>query len=494
MTTEMIKRAALAVVLAAASGASGYWLSQHRAKSDIPSHAVSSSGLTTNDSRKVLYWYDPMSPTQHFDKPGKSPFMNMDLVPKYADGVGADNSVRIDPLLTQNTGIKFATVERGSLNTGIDAAGSLLFNDRQVAVVQARTGGIVERVYARATNDVISAGAPLADVRVPEWYGAQAEYLALRKAGDAGLAAAARTRLRQLGMSEAQIARTEMSGEPQAMVTISLPLSGVLQEIGVREGMTVMPGQTLARINGISSLWLEAEVPEAQAAGLALGATISATFTAWPAHEFHGRIVALLPVLDREARTVRVRVELPNPDATLRPGMYAQVHINETTSSGTLWIPSEAVIATGKRSLVIIAEGDGHFRPAEVKTGREAEGKTQILDGLKEGERIVDSGQFLIDSEASLEGVLARMDSPPQANARSIYQAQGTVEAISTNEVTISHGPVPTLGWGAMTMPFKLANRMLVQGINVGDTVNFAFHESDGGMVVERMQRMGGDR
>lgn len=494
MTTEMIKRAALAVVLAAASGVSGYWLSQYRAKSDIPSHAVSRSGLTANDSRKVLYWYDPMSPTQHFDKPGKSPFMDMDLVPKYADGVGVDNGVRIDPLLTQNTGIKFATVEKGSLNTGIDASGSLLFNDRQVAVVQARTGGIVERVYARATNDVTSAGAPLADVRVPEWYGAQAEYLALRKAGDAGLAAAARTRLRQLGMSEAQIARTEKSGEPQAMVTISLPLSGVLQEIGVREGMTVMPGQTLARINGIGSLWLEAEVPEAQAAGLALGATVSATFTAWPAHEFHGRVVALLPVLDRETRTVRVRVELPNPDAKLRPGMYAQVHINETISSNTLWVPSEAVIATGRRNLVIIAEGDGHFRPAEVKTGREAEGKTQILDGLKEGERIVDSGQFLIDSEASLEGVLARMDSPPQANARSIYQAQGTVEAISTNEVTISHGPVPTLGWGAMTMPFKLADRMLVQGIRVGDTVSFSFHESDGGMVVERMQKMGGDR
>lgn len=494
MTTEMIKRVALAVALAAASGVSGYWLSQYRAKSDIPSNAVSRSGLTTNDSRKVLYWYDPMSPTQHFDKPGKSPFMDMDLVPKYADGVGADDGVRIDPLLTQNTGIKFATVERGSLNAGIDATGSLLFNDRQVAVVQARTGGIVERVYARATNDVISAGAPLVDVRVPEWYGAQAEYLALRKAGDAGLAAAARTRLRQLGMSEAQIARTEKSGEPQAMVTISLPLSGVLQEIGVREGMTVMPGQTLAKINSIGSLWLEAEVPEAQAAGLALGATVSATFTAWPAHVFHGRVEALLPALDREARTVRVRVELPNPDAKLRPGMYAQVHINETTSSSTLWVPSEAVIATGKRSLVIIAEGDGHFRPAEVKTGREADGKAQILDGLKEGEKIVVSGQFLIDSEASLEGVLARMDSPPQANARSMYQAQGTVEAISANEVTISHSPVPALGWGAMTMPFKLADRMLVQGIKVGDTVSFAFRGSDGGMVVERMQKMGGDR
>jgi RND family efflux transporter, MFP subunit len=398
--------------LVALGAAAGYWFATSRSAGHGNPSPVTHTGPAADASgRPVLYWYDPMKPDQHFDKPGKSPFMDMELLPKYGSADSeADNGVRIDPRLIQNTGVRLASVEKGRLARGLEAVGTLTFNERLVTVVQARTAGLVERVYALAPNDVIPAGVPLVDLRVPDWYGAQAEYLALRQAGETGLAGAARMRLLQLGMSEALVAQVEKTGVPQAVVTVTSPQSGVLLELGVREGMTVMPGQTLARINGIGSVWLEAEVPEAQVAGLAVGQPVSATFTAWPERRWTGRISALLPVLERDVRTLRVRTEWPNPDGQLRPGLYARVALQKTAGPEQMLIPSEAVIATGKRNVVIVAGDAGHFRPAEVTVGRENDGKTEILAGLQQGEQIVVSGQFLIDSEASLKGVLARME------------------------------------------------------------------------------------
>ncbi len=407
---QKIGIAGAVTVLVVMGGVAGYELAHRSMSPKVSAATAAASAPGEHSERRVLYWYDPMKPDQHFDKPGKSPFMDMELVPMYGDDSTADNGVRIDPRLTQNIGVRLATVERGRLARGLDVVGTLTFNERLVTVVQARTGGLVERVYARAPNDVISAGAALADLRVPDWYGAQTEYLALRLSGETALADAARTRLLQLGMTDAQVARLEKGGAPQAVVTVTAPQGGVLQELGVREGMTITPGQTLARINGISSVWLDAEVPEAQAAGLAVGQLVSATFTTWPGRTFAGRITVLLPALERDTRTLRVRMEWPNPNSTLRPGMYAQVTLQETADPDRLLIPSEAVIATGKRSVVIVAEEGGHFRPAEIAVGREAGGKTEILSGLQQGEQVVVSGQFLIDSEASLKGVLARME------------------------------------------------------------------------------------
>ncbi|MBU6993810.1 efflux RND transporter periplasmic adaptor subunit [Ferrovum myxofaciens] len=358
----------------------------------------------------VLYWYDPMKPDQHFHKPGKSPFMDMDLVPMYGGENMMDSGVHIDSRLTQNTGVRLATVEKGRLARGLEVVGILAFNDRLVTVVQARTGGLVERVYARAPNDVIPAGAALADLRVPEWYGAQMEYLSLRQSGDPGLMGAARTRLLQLGMSESLVAQIEKSGSPQAVVTITAPQGGVLLELDLRAGMTILPGQTLARINGLNSVWLDAEVPEAQAAGLAVNQPVSATFTTWPGRVFIGQIRALLPALEQGTRTLQVRTEWSNLEGRLRPGMYAQVHLQKALGPDRLLIPSEAIIATGQRSVVIVAEEGGHFRPAEVTVGHEDGDRTEIFAGLQPGEQIVVSGQFLIDSEASLKGVLARME------------------------------------------------------------------------------------
>jgi len=402
---QMVLMGAAVVALVAVSVGAGYRFAMTR-----PVAMNNKTPVAEAPGQSVLYWYDPMKPDQHFDKPGKSPFMDMELVPMYGKGNPVDSGVSIDSRLTQNTGVRLATVEKGQLARGLEVVGILAFNDRLVTVIQARTGGLVERVYARAPNDVIPAGAPLADLRVPEWYGAQMEYLSLRQSGDPGLTGAARTRLLQLGMSESLVAQIEKSGEPRAVVTIAAPQGGVLLELDLRAGMTILPGQTLVRINGLNSVWLDAEVPQSQAAGLAVGQPVSATFTPWPGRVFAGRIRALLPTLEQDTRTLQVRTEWANPEGRLRPGMYAQVHLQKALGPDRVLVPSEAVIATGKRNVVIVAGDEGHFRPAEVMVGHEDGGKTEILAGLQPGEKIVVSGQFLIDSEANLKGVLARME------------------------------------------------------------------------------------
>ena len=367
--------------------------------------AASSNGAQAG--RKVLYWYDPMYPQHRFDKPGKSPFMDMPLVPKYA-GDEAEGSVRIDPTLSQNLGMRLAPVERASLATGVTAVATVGLNQRDVAIVQARTAGFVERVYARAPGDVINAGAPLADLLVSEWAGAQQEYLAVKATGDAELTAAARERLLLLGMSEAQIARIEQSGHARAVMTITAPIGGVIQELGVRAGMSVMPGMTLARINGLRTVWLEAAVPEAQAAILETGRPVEARFTAYPGKVFEGKIAAVLPEANVETRTLRVRMEFPNPQQLLKAGMFAQVQIAGSAQE-TLVVPSDAVIRTGKRSVVFVSGRPGEFRPVEIEVGHERDGKLVVLSGLEEGQQVAVSGQFLIDSEASFRGMTDRM-------------------------------------------------------------------------------------
>ena len=388
----------------------GYQWARH---SEQPNNTTKESVPKKEISRKVLYWYDPMEPKQHFDKPGKSPFMDMELQPKYADENIAENGtenvgIRIDANVRQNLGMRLAIVERRSLTTSIDAVGTVGFNQRELIVVQARTNGFVSRVYARAPGDVIVRGAPLVDLLVPEWAGAQQEFIALSASGDANLINAARERLRLLGMPDDLIKKIERSRSPQTSVTIISPQSGVIQTLNARAGVTVAIGMTLAEINGLDSVWLNAAVPEALAQQVAVGDTLQASFPALANKIITGKVIAILPETNADSRTATVRAELPNADGQLRPGQYARIALQRAHNGDALTVPSEAVIRTGTRNVVIAAENN-RFIPVEVETGREADGRTEILKGLQEGEHIVASGQFLIDSEANLTGVLSRM-------------------------------------------------------------------------------------
>ncbi|WP_137752764.1 MAG: efflux RND transporter periplasmic adaptor subunit [Sphingopyxis sp.] len=389
----------LAAVLIAGGG--GYWIGQ-RGQGEAPTGA-------TSNARKILYYYDPMFPNQKFDKPGKSPFMDMQLEPKYADEGGGATApgISVDPAARQSLGIRVVAAEMGSLAATFDVNGTVDFNQRDVAIVQARSGGFVERVYRLAPGDVIRAGAPIADLQLPEWGSAQTEYLSVKRLGRPDLTAAARQRLRLMGMPEAVIAQVDRSGRTSGTVTVRAPIGGVVQTLGARAGVTLAEGQTLAEISGLGTVWLNAALPEAQSGAVQVGQRATAKLTAFPGEAFGGRVVAILPTAAADSRTLTVRVELANRGGRLRPGMFASVALGGDASPALL-VPSEAVIRTGTRSIVMLETGDGRYHPAEVQTGREGGGKTEILRGLVAGEKVVASGQFLLDSEASLTGIAVR--------------------------------------------------------------------------------------
>ncbi|MGH8350295.1 MAG: efflux RND transporter periplasmic adaptor subunit [Pseudomonas sp.] len=483
---------ALLVGISLALGvAGGYWFA-HQRMSAVPVTAPEQSP-NSPDERKALYWYDPMYPQQKFDKPGKSPFMDMQLVPQYASGGSDRATVSIDPGLTQNLGLRFATVSRGTFDSSLDVSGVLAFNERDVAVIQARTPGFVERVYAHAPGDVLKANAALADILVPEWVAAQTEFLALKRNGDADLLAAARQRLLLTGMPATLITQVERGGKVQPYLTLTSPIGGVLQELNVRTGMTVAAGETLARVNGLSNVWMAVAVPESEAGTITVGQTVEAQLPAFPGIKLNGKVSAILPETNPDSRTLRVRVELPNPDGRLRPGLTAQVRLNRSTQHSVLWVPSEAVIRTGRRALVMLAEDAGRYRPVEVQPGRESDGKTEILQGLEDGQKVVTSGQFLLDSEASLKGIVANpeKESPPGAAASGFHEADGQIVEINDKEVTLAHGPFKTLGMPGMTMTFPLANPALAQDLKPGDRVRVAVSQTDDGLRVERLEKSG---
>jgi len=374
------------------------------------------------NGKPVLYYHDPMVPGKRFDAPAKSPFMDMMLVPVYGDtGRSTANEkdsggVRVSPRMQQNLGLRTAEVVQGSLSPLLSAEGNITWNERDQSVIQARATGFIEKLYVRATLDAVRAGQPFADIYVPDWVAAQAEYLALKKIPglDAPLLAAARQRMRLVGMSEAQIDHVDTSGQPQARTTLTVPSSGVVAELAARVGMTVMQGTVLARINGLSTVWAIAELPESQAALVHPGMRVEAKSVSGVSDlagtVFKGTVQVLLPEVDIATRTRKARIELRNPQGILTPGMFVNLQFTAAGTQLALLVPSEALIATGERTVVMVAQDGGKFSPVTVETGTEADGKTEIRKGLKAGQRVVVSGQFLIDSEASLKGVEARLN------------------------------------------------------------------------------------
>jgi Cu(I)/Ag(I) efflux system membrane fusion protein len=400
----------VAIVFAAAGVAGGiWWANRSMGHAPAPSAAPAATA-----PKKVLYWHDPMVPGQKFDKPGKSPFMDMELVPVYAEDEPAASGVKVSPQLAQNLGVRTAVAEKGRLAKRVDVVGTIAFDERAVSVIQARTAAFVEQLLVRAPLDAVKRGQPLARLFVPEWAGAQQEYLALKASpveGAAELAHAARNRLLLLGMTEDQVQSVDREGKPVTRVTLVSPTDGVVGELGAREGANVTAGAMLFRINGLATVWVNLDVPEAMAGLVRPGAALEATVPAYPGETFKGTVSAVLPDVNAATRTVRARVQLDNPGAKLKPGMFASVRILDSRpgANDVVLVPSEAVIVTGERSVVIVDRGEGRYEPVPVKIGAEQGGRTEILEGLQGGEKVVASGQFLIDSEASLRGIERRM-------------------------------------------------------------------------------------
>ena len=403
----------LIVVGVAASVAAGGWL--FRAPAEHAGHepaATAAGEAAPTGEPRVLYYYDPMRPDVQFDAPGKSPFMDMDLVPKYAGEGGADGGVvvEIDPRMAQNLGIRTAPVTLGTFSHSFDAVGAVEVDERLIYAVESRAEGWVERLNVRAVGDPVRRGQAVAGVYSPDLYSAQQELTLAAKSGDPDLLDATRQRLTLLGMPESQIREVLASGRAQRQTQIAAPNSGVVTELNVREGQKVMPGMPIIRIADLSRVWITVEVPESLSSGLRQGGKAEARLAALPGRTFEGRVDYVYPDLDTATRTVRARLVFQNRDAALKPGMYANVAVLAGTRQNALQVPTEAVIRTGKRTVVIVAEAEGRFRPVEVTLGPEHESAIVILDGLEEGQNVVTSGQFLIDSEASLRGAYQRLE------------------------------------------------------------------------------------
>jgi Cu(I)/Ag(I) efflux system membrane fusion protein len=293
-------------------------------------------------------------------------------------------------------------------------------------------------------------------------------------------------------MTEDQVRSVEARGMVQARLTIRAPIGGVVAELPVREGMTVTAGTPLFRINGLDTIWVNADVPEAVAAQVRSGTRVEVRTPSFPGTVLKGTVGAVLPDVDAATRTVKARVELANPGHRLVPGMFATVNFTPESGGEVLTVPTEAVIQTGKRSVVMLAEGDGKFTPVDVQTGNESQGRTEIRAGLEAGQKVVVSGQFLIDSEASLRGSAGRMSGTPapespQATAPT-HRGEGKVEQIGKDEITLSHGPIASMQWPAMTMGFKVPAGQLPNKLAVGDSVRFEFVQAkDGAFEITRI-------
>ena len=458
------------------------------------------AGLKAGDTdpatgKKILYYQDPMTPGTKFDKPAKSPFMNMMLVPVYADSDADASKVTVSARTQQNLGVRTAIVAEGTLSPQLSAVGNIAYNERDQAIVQARATGFVERLHVRATLDRVAKGQPLVDLHVPEWIAAQEEFLSVRRMQGTELAAlvdGARQRMRLAGMNEQQIRLVESTGRTQPRITLTAPITGVLVELMAREGMTVMPGATIARINGLSTVWAQAEVPESQSALLRPGTTVQARSPAVPGTTFNGTVQAIVPDVNPATRTLKARVQLANPEGRLVPGMFVTMQFMDTRAQKSLLIPTEAVIQTGTRTVVLLAEDNGTFRPVDVEAGIESGGQTEIKRGLQAGQRVVVSSQFLIDSEASLKGVEARLNEAPKSDAATVgsHTGQARVESIDRDGIMLSHGPIPSLKWGEMTMEFKFSAAEQAKAIVPGDRVQFRFHRSGNDFVLDSIERL----
>lgn len=496
MSAKPVLYALAGVALLAATAYGGYWFASQR--SITGAHGETNASMTAapqtiQQERKVLYWHDPMYPQQKFDKPGKSPFMDMELEPVYADEAGG-SSVRIDPALSQSLGMRTAVAETGSFSRRVDTVGTVQADERRITVLQSRAAGWLEKLHVRAVDDPVTRGMPMAEIYAPELLAAQEEFLLLlaSEGERSEIARAARQRLTLLGLGEKQIVALQTTKQAQRRIVLHAPSTGIVTELGAREGAQISPGMPVAKIVDLSRIWIVADVPEMQLPLIALGNATQATLGAMPGQTIEGKVEYIYPGVDSATRTVRVRFSVGNKNLALRPGMVANVSVFGGAKREILMVPAEAVIHTGSRSVVVVEEAAGRFRVQEVLVGLDSGDRAEITQGLAAGDRVVVSGQFLIDSEANLRGTISRLepmeaqaaaDDDTQGNATGKageHVAEGMVKSVDAQagKVVISHGPVGSLNWPSMTMGFKVEDKALLGALKPDQRIEFHFIEA----------------
>jgi Cu(I)/Ag(I) efflux system membrane fusion protein/cobalt-zinc-cadmium efflux system membrane fusion protein len=380
--------------------------------------------------RQVKHWVSSMDPTYIREAPGKDN-MGMDLVPVYDTG-GQSNQIVIDPVTIQNMGVRFAPVSRRNLSRTIRTVGLVAYDEPRQYSVNSKIEGWVEKLYVNTTGQPVQQGQPLLEIYSPDLVAAQQEYLLAADnsrrlaqnhypeiaAGADRLLEAARTRLRYWDIDEKQIAALTEGGQIRKSMTLYSPNSGVVTMKKVVEGMRVMAGEELLQIADLSRVWVNADLYEHDLPLVRVGQSATVEVPSAPDRKLQGRITYIYPYVQNESRTVKARIEFANPGLVLKPEMYANVVIATSTQGDALVVPGDAVLRSGRGATVFVALGEGRFEPRVVQTGAsDAEGNLQILSGLKEGEKVVTSAQFLLDSESRLQEVLRKMSEPQPAGA-----------------------------------------------------------------------------
>jgi len=384
--------------------------------------ALKAGMVDPKTGKKIKYWAAPMDPTYIRNEPGKSP-MGMDLVPVYEEAgeeKEPSSTIRIDPVTQQNMGVRLGKVQKKALSKTIRTFGTITTDETGLYSVNVKFNGWIETLYVDFLGERVEKGQPLFDIYSPDLLTAQQEYLiALQqqkglkrsaRRGDNRLLDASRTRLAYWDLTDEQIAHLEAAGEIQKTITIFSPASGVVVVKNALKGHYVKAGEHQYEIADLSTVWVDVDIYEYELPWIHKGMSAEMDLAYTPGKRYSGEVLFIYPYLDPKTRTARLRLSFPNPDDNLKPGMYANVYLQNTLPGERLVVPQEAVIDSGVRKRVFVSRGKGKFEPREVTLGVEGNDYTfEVINGLSEGDEIVLSGQFMFDSESRLKEAIAKM-------------------------------------------------------------------------------------
>lgn len=426
------------------------------------------------DEPEILYWVAPMDDTYRRDKPGQSP-MGMDLVPVYAgEGNLSEDEVQINPLVEQNMGVRTALVKKGTLDRKIQAVGYVEYDENALHHIHTRVEGWIEKLSVKATGDPVEAGQVLFEIYSPELVNAQEEYLLAKSNNNQEMLDAGASRLEALGLSEEQIQELSDSESTSQRVRVYAKSDGVVGMLGIREGVHITPATHTMSIAELDKVWIVAEILERQSAYVENGQKVEFELEANPGHTYKGSVDYIYPELDPVTRSLQVRIMFDSKNEVLRPNMFAQVTILVEGTEEVLHVPAEAVIRGGRSDRVVLAAESSIYRSVPVVVGMEVDARVQILEGLKEGDKIVTSGQFLIDSESNIEVAIARYEEEKKKAERPTNVKVGaTIRSTNREEMKlrVKHDRVPEWGWGSMTMNLTVADEVLFEGLESGQKV-----------------------
>jgi len=448
--------------------------------------------------KKPLYWVAPMDPNYKRDKPGKSP-MGMDLIPFYADeGGGVDEgpgTIRINPDVVNNLGVITAKVKMKTMHTQINTVGYVQYDEDEMVKIYPRVEGWIEKLYVKAAGDPVKEGQVLYEIYSPALVNAQEELILALSRKNKRLVSAAKDRLKSLQIPEQAIKKLMKTQKVQQNIAFYSPQDGYVENLNIRQGNFVKPGTNIMSIAKLDKVWVEAEVFERQAGLVSVGTSVSMTLDFLPGRTWRGNVDYIYPKLDAKTRTLRVRLRFDNPDLKLKPNMFAQVAIHIQDIEPTLLVSKQAVIRTGQSNRVVLALGEGKFKSIEVRVGRIDNEHIEILSGVNEGERVVTSAQFLLDSESSKTSDFKRMNHEAAAeeeNQPATATTTGTINSIMLGHrmLNISREAIEEWGRPAATLDFMVEENIDIESLQNGDKIYFTFMMKDGQFIITNIQAL----